>query len=48
MLSLPKARHLRHLGAMGYVKETEINEYTPTNFTKSMAIDEIGNGYIYA
>ncbi|KEY68876.1 hypothetical protein S7711_03811 [Stachybotrys chartarum IBT 7711] len=40
------ARLLRHLGAMGYVKETGPNEYATTNFTKSMSIPIIGNGYL--
>lgn len=31
---------------MGYVRETGVDEYEPTNFTRSMAIDEIGNSYI--
>ncbi|KAF4119523.1 O-methyltransferase [Geosmithia morbida] len=40
------ARLLRHLGAMGYLKETGVNEYKPTNFTKSLSIPIIGNGYL--
>ncbi|CAH0057914.1 unnamed protein product [Clonostachys solani] len=40
------ARLMRHLGAMGYLKEVGVNEYQPTNFTKSMSIPIIGDGYL--
>jgi DNA-binding IclR family transcriptional regulator len=40
------ARLMRHLGAMGYLKETGENEYQPTNYTKSMSIPIIGDGYL--
>ncbi|KAI1214680.1 S-adenosyl-L-methionine-dependent methyltransferase [Annulohypoxylon truncatum] len=39
------ARLLRHLGAMGYVEETDVDEYKPTNFTKSLTIPIIYAGY---
>jgi hypothetical protein len=39
------ARFLRHLGAMGYVKETGPDEYKPTNFSNSLTIPIIGDGY---
>ncbi|KAI0835340.1 S-adenosyl-L-methionine-dependent methyltransferase [Hypoxylon sp. FL0890] len=39
------ARLLRHLGAMGYVEETDVDEYKPTNFTKSLCIPIINAGY---
>ncbi|KAF2875904.1 S-adenosyl-L-methionine-dependent methyltransferase [Massariosphaeria phaeospora] len=31
--------------AMGYIKETGVDEYAPTNFTKSLTIPIIGDGY---
>lgn len=39
------ARTMRHLGAMGYIEETAVDEYKPTNFSKSLAIPIIGDGY---
>ncbi|KUI56514.1 Demethylsterigmatocystin 6-O-methyltransferase [Cytospora mali] len=30
---------------MGYIQETDVDEYKHTNFTKAMSIDVIGNGY---
>ncbi|KAK2035863.1 S-adenosyl-L-methionine-dependent methyltransferase [Colletotrichum somersetense] len=39
-------RLMRHLGAMGYIKETGLDEYQPTNFSKSMSLPMIGHGYI--
>ncbi|KAI9163892.1 O-methyltransferase mpaG [Paramyrothecium foliicola] len=39
-------RLLRHLGAMGYIKETGPNEYLPTNFSKALSVDMIGDAYI--
>ncbi|KAI1852185.1 hypothetical protein JX265_013038 [Neoarthrinium moseri] len=39
------ARILRHLGAMGYVVETGVDEYKPTNFTTSLCISTISDGY---
>lgn len=43
--SLP-GRLMRHLGAMGYIKETGLDEYRPTNFSTSMSLPMIGDGYI--
>jgi len=40
------SRLLRHLGAMGYLIETGEDEYRPTNYTKSMSIPIIGDGYL--
>lgn len=40
------ARLMRHLGAMGYLKETDVDEYQATNFTRSLGIDIIGDGYL--
>lgn len=37
---------MRHLGAMGYIKETSLDEYQPTNFSKSLSLPMIGDGYI--
>lgn len=39
-------RLLCHLGAMGYVKETGDDEYQPTNFSKSLSLDIIGDAYL--
>lgn len=36
---------MRHLGAMGYIAETGVDEYEPTNFSRSLAIPIIGDGY---
>lgn len=38
-------RMMRHLAAMGYIKETAADEYKPTNFSKAMSIDIICDGY---
>ncbi|KAI1802496.1 putative O-methyltransferase [Daldinia bambusicola] len=38
-------RFLRHLSAMGYVKETGADEFAPTNFTRSLCIPIISAGY---
>ncbi|KAI1463482.1 uncharacterized protein F4812DRAFT_468603 [Daldinia caldariorum] len=38
-------RFLRHLSAMGYVKETGADEYAPTNFTRSLCLPIISAGY---
>ncbi|KAK1505116.1 hypothetical protein CABS01_08894 [Colletotrichum abscissum] len=40
------SRLMRHLGAMGYIKETSLDEYQPTNFSKSLSLPMIGDGYI--
>ncbi|KAI1103266.1 S-adenosyl-L-methionine-dependent methyltransferase [Jackrogersella minutella] len=39
-------RLLRHLGAMGYVEETDVAEYKPTNFTRSLCLPNINSGYL--
>ncbi|KAH9899088.1 S-adenosyl-L-methionine-dependent methyltransferase [Xylariomycetidae sp. FL2044] len=40
------SRLMRHLGAMGYVVEVGEDEYTTNNFTKSLSIPIIGDGYL--
>ncbi|KAJ5381735.1 uncharacterized protein N7496_004163 [Penicillium cataractarum] len=40
------SRLMRHLSAMGYLVETEANEYRLTNYTKAMGIPVIGNSYL--
>ncbi|KAK1713329.1 hypothetical protein CaCOL14_002245 [Colletotrichum acutatum] len=39
-------RLLRHVCAMGHLEETAQDEYLLTNFTKSLALDVIGDGYV--
>jgi hypothetical protein len=39
------ARLMRHISAMGYIKETAPDEYKPTNFSSSLSIPVIGDGY---
>lgn len=39
------ARLLRHIAAMGYVKEAGEDEYELNNFSKSLTIPIIGDGY---
>jgi hypothetical protein len=36
---------MRHMAAMGYMTEVAADEYKPTNFTKSLTIPIIGDGY---
>ena len=38
-------RLLRHVAAMGYIIEVAADEYKPTNFTRSLTIPSIGDGY---
>ncbi|KAK3291164.1 S-adenosyl-L-methionine-dependent methyltransferase [Chaetomium fimeti] len=38
-------RLMRHMAAMGYMTEVAADEYKPTNFTKSLTIPIIGDGY---
>ncbi|KAK4232773.1 hypothetical protein C8A03DRAFT_39595 [Achaetomium macrosporum] len=38
-------RLMRHLAAMGYIIETGEDEYKPTNFSSSLSIPVIGDGY---
>ncbi|KAK7425773.1 hypothetical protein QQZ08_007749 [Neonectria magnoliae] len=40
------SRLMRHLGAMGYITETDVDEYKPTNYSKSMSIPIISGGYM--
>ncbi|KAF2646829.1 S-adenosyl-L-methionine-dependent methyltransferase [Massarina eburnea CBS 473.64] len=35
----------REVLAMGYIKETDVDEYAPTNFSKALTIPIIGDGY---
>jgi hypothetical protein len=44
LISIP-GRLMRHLGATGYLIETQSDEYIPTSFIKAMSLDEIGGGY---
>ncbi|KXH50008.1 hypothetical protein CSIM01_07266 [Colletotrichum simmondsii] len=39
-------RLLRHVCAMGHLKEIAQDEYLLTNFTKALALDVIGDGYV--
>ncbi|KAB5555037.1 S-adenosyl-L-methionine-dependent methyltransferase [Coniochaeta sp. 2T2.1] len=39
-------RLLRHVCAMGHLVETAQDEYKLTNFTKSLSLDVIGDGYV--
>jgi hypothetical protein len=38
-------RLLKHIGAMGYIKETDADTYAPTNFSNALTIPIIGDGY---
>lgn len=33
------------MAAMGYIEETGVDKYKPTNFSKSLVIPIIGDGY---
>jgi hypothetical protein len=37
---------MRHLGSMGYVTETGMDEYKPTNFAKALSMPIMEGGYI--
>ncbi|OLN82370.1 Demethylsterigmatocystin 6-O-methyltransferase 8 [Colletotrichum chlorophyti] len=39
------SRTMRHLGSMGYLKETGPDEYEATNFAKSLSLPIIAGGY---
>ncbi|KAK8087567.1 catechol O-methyltransferase [Apiospora hydei] len=39
------ARLMRHLGSMGYLIETGVDEYALTNFSRAMSLRIIGDGY---
>jgi hypothetical protein len=43
-LTLP-ARLMRHIAAMGFITETNSDEYKATNFSKALTIPIIGDGY---
>jgi hypothetical protein len=36
---------MKHIGAMGYIKETDSDEYVATNFSTALTIPIIGDGY---
>lgn len=36
---------MRHAATMGYIEEVGADTYKPTNFSSSLTIPEIGNGY---
>jgi hypothetical protein len=38
-------RTLKHLAAMGYVQEVEMDTYQPTNFSRALTLPIIGDGY---
>lgn len=38
-------RMMRHIAASGYLNLTSEDEYTPNNFSKSMAVSVMGSGY---
>ncbi|KAL5371007.1 hypothetical protein PMIN06_012789 [Paraphaeosphaeria minitans] len=38
-------RLLKHIGAMGYIKETDADTYAPTNFSNALTIPTIGDSY---
>lgn len=39
-------RLMRHVCAMGHLEEVAQDEYKLTNFTKSLSLDVIGDGYV--
>jgi hypothetical protein len=38
-------RFMKHIAAMGYIKETGADEYAPTSFSNALTIPIIGDGY---
>ena len=36
---------MRHVGSMGYIKETGPGEYVATNFSKALCLPLIGDAY---
>jgi hypothetical protein len=36
---------MKHIAAMGYIKETGNDEYAPTSFSNALTIPIIGDGY---
>jgi hypothetical protein len=46
MIDLTRAaRMMKHIAAMGHIKETGTDEYAPTNFSKALELPIIGDGY---
>lgn len=39
------ARLMKQIAVMGYLRETGVDEYASTNFSKSLTILIIGHGY---
>jgi Mn-dependent DtxR family transcriptional regulator len=39
------SRLMRHISAMGYIKEIGPDEYKSTNFSRALTIPIIGDGY---
>ncbi|KAL5411980.1 hypothetical protein PMIN06_009449 [Paraphaeosphaeria minitans] len=39
-------RLLKHIGAMGYIKETDADTYAPTNFSNALTLPVIGDSYL--
>lgn len=39
------SRLMRHISAMGYIKEVGPDEYESTNFSRALTIPIIGEGY---
>lgn len=39
------SRLMRHISAMGYIKEVGPDEYESTNFSRALTIPIIGDGY---
>ncbi|KAL5402566.1 hypothetical protein PMIN03_010564 [Paraphaeosphaeria minitans] len=39
-------RLLKHIGAMGYIKETDADTYAPTNFSNALTLPIIGDSYL--
>lgn len=37
---------MRHLSAMGYITETDADEYKPTNYSKALSLPMISGGYL--
>ena len=37
---------MRHVCAMGFLEETGPDEYKPTDFSKALSLDVIGDGYL--
>ncbi|GKZ39760.1 hypothetical protein AbraIFM66950_001147, partial [Aspergillus brasiliensis] len=46
MMAMTAGRLMRHLSAMGLLKEVGEDLYQPTNYTRSLSLPQIGNGYL--